>query len=54
MKILTADHWAHEQIVGAFLQEQCPELLKGQVQELLTAQDWEALDALMSPFYDVE
>jgi hypothetical protein len=49
------NNWApteYDYAVTSFLNELCPEELKTQVQALHEAKDWEALDALMIPFYN--
>jgi hypothetical protein len=52
--ILQFDDDAKTHVVEAFLREQCPEELKAEVQSLLAAKDWAALEQLMTPFYNVE
>lgn len=53
MEILgQADEWTNVQITQDFLRDFCPPELVEQVNELLEAQDWEALDQLMIPFHN--
>ena len=54
MNILHGDMDSHRQQVLDFLRDFCPEELKAQIQSLLAVNDWASLDALMTPFYNVE
>jgi hypothetical protein len=54
MEILTLDDWTCEHIVTAFLRDFCPEEKKAEVQALLDAKDWQALDTIIIPFHNIE
>jgi hypothetical protein len=52
MNILQGDEWTCEQLTLAFLRDFCPEERKAEVQALLDAKDWQALDHVMTPFHN--
>lgn len=52
MTILQGDEWTFEQITLAFLRDFCPAERKAEVQALLDAKDWPAVDQLMTPFHN--
>jgi hypothetical protein len=52
MQILVDPVSYHAQVED-FLRDFCPEHLKGQVIELLAVEDWNRLDELMQPFFNI-
>lgn len=54
MQILLSDEWGNHQSVLSFLRDECPEERKAEVEALLAAKDWSALDAIMVPFFNIE